>query len=243
VTPAEMDHVEAVESLGAYTLGALPPDQTASLDRHLERCECCRQDLAQLQRAADVLPGTAAPVDPPAKLKDRIMAIVYAEAELLHAAGPAADRPPSRRWSWWRSWSPRPAFAMGSIAAALVVGAIAGAAIVGRDSTGPTGGTRTAQITDPGASRTARAWITVYDGRARLAVRKMPWPARGRVYQVWVQPAGGKPVPAGVLFVVRSGSVEIPGPLRRGERVLVSTEPQGGSPAPTSPPVIVSPPM
>jgi anti-sigma-K factor RskA len=243
VNPAAMDHVEAAESLGAYALGALPDDQAASLDRHLEDCDRCRQDLAQLKQAADVLPAAATPVKPPAELRSRIIAIVDAEAELLHAAGPAADRPPSRRWDRWRGWTARPAFAAGSIAAALVVGAVGGAALSGRGGSDPNGGTRVAQITDPAASRTARAWLRVYDGRARLVVRGMPWPTRGRVYQVWVQGAGRKPVPAGALFAVRTGSVEIPGRLRRGERVLVSSEPQGGSPAPTRPPVIVSPPV
>jgi anti-sigma-K factor RskA len=238
-----MDHVEAAESLGAYALGALPEHQAARLEAHLEDCDRCRQDLAQLKQAADVLPATAPPVQPPAELRDRIMAIVGAEAELLRAAGPAADRPPPRRWTWWRSWSARPAVAAGSVAAALVVGAAAGIALVGRAPSDPEGGTLAARITDPAAARTARAWVSVYDGRARLVVRGMPWPAPRRVYQVWVQPAGGPPVPAGAVFAVRSGSVEIPRRLRRGERVLVSSEPEGGSRAPTRPPVIVSPPV
>jgi anti-sigma factor RsiW len=42
------DHDRFDEDLAAYALGALPPDDAAELERHLEGCEVCRQQLRWL---------------------------------------------------------------------------------------------------------------------------------------------------------------------------------------------------
>ncbi len=81
----------------------------------------------------------------------------------------------------------------------------------------------------------------VGDGDARLELADMPEPPRGRVYQVWLLRPGGKPEPTSSLFVPRAdgaGSVSVPGSLDGVAQVLVSAEPVGGSPAPTSTPLI-----
>lgn len=46
--------------LGAYVLGALAPDERARLEAHLERCDACRAELADLAP----LPGLLARLDP-----------------------------------------------------------------------------------------------------------------------------------------------------------------------------------
>jgi hypothetical protein len=48
------------------------------------------------------------------------------------------------------------------------------------------------------------------------------------------------PRPTSALFMVRSGSVTIPGGLKGASHVLVTAEPAGGSLVPTSKPVIVA---
>ena len=86
-------HASWAESLGAYALGALPEDERAKLERHLQECPSCRRELAELQAAVDVLPGAAPPVQPPPELRARIVTAVESEAELLRAAGAGANRP------------------------------------------------------------------------------------------------------------------------------------------------------
>ena len=69
--------------------------------------------------------------------------------------------------------------------------------------------------------------------------RFMAQPA-AKVYEVWVKHGGAAPVPAATTFVVRSGEIPIAHSVDRGDQVLVTAEPKGGSLTPTSPPMIVA---
>jgi anti-sigma factor RsiW len=70
-----------IEDTGAYVLGALPEDEHARFAAHLAGCEACRAEVEQLRMVADTLPLGAVSVPPPPELKDRIMAVVEAEAD------------------------------------------------------------------------------------------------------------------------------------------------------------------
>jgi hypothetical protein len=61
---------------------------------------------------------------------------------------------------------------------------------------------------------------------------------------MWVQRGSATPTPTGTLFSTRangSANVGVPGSLNGVGRVMVTQEPAGGTPAPTSAPVIVAP--
>jgi anti-sigma-K factor RskA len=65
----------------------------------------------------------------------------------------------------------------------------------------------------------------------------------GRVYEVWMQRGTSAPVPTHSLFDVPhdgSASVALPGDLHGVRVVMVTLEPAGGSPHPTSAPVITA---
>ena len=106
-------HDSLREALGAYTLGALEPDEHAAVETHLQHCEACRDELASLA----VLPG----------LLDRL---TPHEAGALQGSRPCVDPTPAlaaiagerrrlRRSLWvWR-------VAAGVAAAALVVATLA----------------------------------------------------------------------------------------------------------------------
>ena len=81
------------DDVGSYVLRALPDDEHERFEAHLATCEDCRREVAELQVAADTLPLAAVQVAPPPELRDRIMAIVRSEAELLNAAEARADEP------------------------------------------------------------------------------------------------------------------------------------------------------
>jgi hypothetical protein len=125
-------------------------------------------------------------------------------------------------------------------ASLLVVAIVAGALLLGR---GPGERTVQARVLAP-APPTARASLVVGGDRATLRVRNFPPPPRGRIYQVWLKRPGRPPDPTTALFSVRGGdaTVAVPGGVRKGEQVLVTAEPDGGSRAPTRPPVIVAEP-
>jgi anti-sigma factor RsiW len=121
------EHREFSESLAAYALGALPEDESARIREHLAGCHECRAELEWLRAAVDTLPASVPQVEAPPELRSRVMDAVEREAELLNAAGDAADRPepaPPRR-RWWPSISVRPSVVLvGLCVAAIVVGGV-----------------------------------------------------------------------------------------------------------------------
>jgi anti-sigma-K factor RskA len=91
------------------------------------------------------------------------------------------------------------------------------------------------------AGRAAVRGQLISDGGAwHLDVRRLPQPARGRVYQAWVMRDGRNVEPSTVFVLARDGSttVAIPQSLGAGDQVLVTQEPAGGSPAPTTRPLL-----
>ncbi len=240
--PTECEHRDTVS---AYLLGALTADDLYPFEVHLAGCELCQRDVHELSSAADIL-GTAVPtVAAPRELGDRIKNIVRAEAELLHAAGPEADRPapapqvraPRRRWV-----SLRPRFALAGTLAVGVLGGLAiGASLLG-GTTAPRTRAISADILQPGVAHDASATLRVTGESGTLNVSDFPPPPSGRVYEVWLVGAGGSaPHPTDALFSVNSsgsGTVAVPGSLHGVREILVTAEPLGGSLVPTRSPII-----
>jgi anti-sigma-K factor RskA len=232
------------DDVGSYVLRALPDDEHERFEAHLATCESCRREVADLQVAADTLPLAAVQVDPPPELRDRIMAVVRSEAELRGAAearadepakAPAAKAPRRRRWSL----SLRPLPAAMAASALVAAGVVGGIVLTGGDNAQTITGT--VQIA---SAPSARASLQLSDDATKLEVRQMPPPPRGKVYQVWLKRPNQDPAPTTALFRVDpkgSADVEIQrGRLKGVEQVLVTAEPDGGSMAPTSDPVIVA---
>jgi len=225
-------HEQWADAAGAYVLGALPADEVEAYEAHLASCSACRAEVDELMPAVAALPASVPPRRAPAELRGRIMADVNREAELLRAAGPEADRPerarPERRRFRWAV----PAF----VAAALAIGFVVGD-VVSQPSE------RTVELAATGAASAAHAQLTIEDGHATLAADHLPPPPKGRVYQVWLKPHNGKPVPTSSLFVPRSdGTAEVAVPASAADMdlVMVNTEPPGGSQAPTTSPVLTA---
>jgi anti-sigma factor RsiW len=210
------DHDRWEGSLAAWVLGALPEPEAAELETHVAECARCREEADELRRTADALPSVVPQVAPSPEVRDRLMAIVTAEAELLAAAGPEADRPrPARRRRWRLVAAP-------VAAAALAVGVLV--VVLG-------GGVTTV----PAKTVAGTAQLEIRGDSARLIASHLPAPPAGRVYQVWLQ--RGKRVEAtDALFnVTRDGraSVDVPGSLDGVDQVMVTDEPPHGSARPT----------
>jgi anti-sigma-K factor RskA len=209
------DHTRWSEDIGAYLLGALPSDERERFERHLATCPECRREVEELSVAADALPSAAPPVTPPPELKQRIMAVVDAEASLLAAAGSRADAPEApprreRRGFFARRWSFRPAFALAASALLLAVG-IAGGVLAGGGS-----GERTVTAQVAGAATGAQVKLVVGKDGSQLVMTRFPQPPAGRVYQVWTLRKGQSPEPTNVLWTPLSdgsATVSVPGSL------------------------------
>jgi anti-sigma-K factor RskA len=216
------DHTRWKEDLAAYVLGALDGDEAAELERHLEGCERCREEMAWLEPAVQTLPEAIERQEPPGQLREALMAEVRDDVREAQAR-PAAARP--------KRWLLKPA--AGFAVVALLVAGVVGYE-VGND--GPEGG---------GASTLERqvGELTVKmvqegdSGTLQLAgVHQLP---PDKVLEAWVERDGEvEAVPA--LFVPdRNGQAETRIADMNGvEVVMVTEEPQGGSEAPTGKPIM-----
>jgi anti-sigma-K factor RskA len=220
----------------AYVLGALEQGELRDFREHMETCAHCRAEVAELQVVVDELPASAPPAVAPDAMRERILATVRAEAELLSAAGGDADRAP-RPASRWR----KRRFSLVGAGAGLATAVAALIAILlATGSTGHGKLTVTPGVGE-GSARTAQVSLRQRDGHAELVVAHMPQPALGRIYEVWLSRTGSDAKPTNALFGVTdsgSGSVDVPNSLKGIKQVMVTSEPAGGSLHPTTKPLI-----
>jgi len=216
----ERECPQCVEA-AAFVLGALggeDPEYRA----HLAGCSVCRAEVAELRLVIDAVPSAVPDAVAPDGLRERVLAVVRSEAELLRAAGPDADLAPRRP----RGRVPRARVL--AVASMLATTGLAAALIL--PSAGPA--TRAIPARVALTSRGARAVLRERGDRGELILSGMPQPPLGRVYEVWVQRGRNAPAPTDALFTVTSsgsGSVGVPGSLAGVREVLVSAEPLGGS--------------
>ena len=216
------------DDVAAYVLGALEHDEHERFREHLASCARCRAEVAELQPVVDELPASAPATTAPKEMSARILAKVRSEAELLGAAGAGADRPPRRTLAGRR---PRFALAGAGVALAALVAVLIAVSL---------GSSSHSLITPGSAPAGATASLRQRDGHAELIVRRMPPPALGRIYEVWLKHGAGEPKATNALFSVTnggSGAVAVPN-LHGVKEVLVTSEPSGGSLHPTTAPVI-----
>jgi anti-sigma-K factor RskA len=236
---------------GAYAMDAVSYAERVRFERHLAGCDACRQEVRGLREATAAL-GSAAAVRPPDALRETVLHA----ARQTRQVPPAAPAAPARRAGARRrlGWRPRMAVALGAAAAA--VGAAVAAGVVtynmqnrldqaqGRDLTVAAVLTASdARMTSARVSTGGTATVVMSHREHALVftaahLRSLP-PAEN--YELWlIGPAGTRP--AGM--VTASGRGRMVGPmvvsgLSAGDRVGLTVEPAGGSPRPTSPPVVM----
>jgi anti-sigma-K factor RskA len=221
---SDSSHESRRDDVSAYALGALEPDECAEFELHLAGCEQCRQELRWFTPAVEVLAETVERVEPPPQLRENLMETVHAEAAR------SAARPRSSQ-SRLRNLVLRPA--IGIAAVALIA-----AAVFGYSLRGGGGGTDTITGTTP-AGGSVQAMLSRKDDSGTLELTGLSQLPSDEVYQAWVQ-RDGKMEPSS-LFAPRdngTASAAIPQHLNGAQGVLVTIEPQGGSMAPTSPPLV-----
>ncbi|HKW70516.1 MAG TPA: anti-sigma factor [Candidatus Dormibacteraeota bacterium] len=228
------EHEELETSVAAWVLGALDAEEAETVRVHVEGCAGCREVVARLRRVVGALPLTAEEVTPPARLRDRVLAAATASPRTSVPVATRVRRPAPARSS------PRmPAYALAAVAVvALLIGVL-----VGQITLRSPAPSQVARYTLTGHQEMSLAQASVIDlrqdGVALVDFRGLPAPRSGRVYEVWLIPAKGDPVPAAVFVPDSNGAkVVLVNRSLAGYTVMAVTEEAGpdGSQAPTQPP-------
>jgi anti-sigma-K factor RskA len=77
---------------GAYVLGALDAADRATFEQHLAECDACRSEVRSLQPVVDGLAQVAPLVDPPAALRERVLAAAAGQGQAWPAPGASGSR-------------------------------------------------------------------------------------------------------------------------------------------------------
>ena len=215
------------ELTAAYALDALDEREAAEYEAHLARCERCREELTELRETASTLAYAVEAPEPPAGLRERIVAQAVAERPNVVPLRPR-----------WRSLP-------GALAAAAAVAAIGfglwSASLsrsLERERAANAEFARAAAIlSDPDARRISLSGghgtlVVGGTGQAALVVRRLPEAPAGKTYEAWVI-EGGKPRPAG-LFEGGSTAraIVLDEPVPEGAQVAATVEEDGGVPSP-----------
>jgi len=232
---------------GAYAVDALDEAERSAFERHLAACAACRAEVAELTRAAGAL-GALAESTPPPRLRDDVLAGIRQVRPLPPPSDvPAAEEPVStgtarvvpfvRRTSTW--------LAAAAAAVLLAVGGLVWQPWQG-DAPTLTALEQVQQAPDAATVTAASGAVSAsldYSrglGRSAITVEGLAPPPEGRTYQLWYIPASGEPRSAGFLDATGDRSTAVlEGAIGDAASVGVTVEPTGGSPAPTTDPVIV----
>ncbi|WP_405165699.1 anti-sigma factor [Nocardia sp. NBC_01499] len=213
-------------------LDAVPEIERRHIEQRLAKADpAVRQEFSDtVARLHEVMARVASldAQEPPPELEARIL-----------AALPDAERPSvwQRRMRWVVPVAAAACLVIGGSVVADRIGtpppAVPGAEQVHRQ---PDARTLTEPVTGGG---TAVVEVSPQQRLAVLAFDGVAEPPSGRVYQVWLVPSGteSKPRSAGVLDELPSASRPFVTAFDAGEKLAVSVEPPGGSPAPTTTPI------
>jgi anti-sigma factor RsiW len=220
-----MNGHELRDTVAAYILGALSPQEANEFRAHLRDCEECLAEYRTLKPVSDALalaPEPSRSVSP--LVKARIMREIAAE----------------RRTS-------RPLTAYLFAAACLIVAVLLSIGYAYRSAEtarlqAQLNRTNNvlADVLSPNARRYAVPGGQVVKSGTRIYVvmHTLPEPPHGDVYQMWTLAAGAKAVAPSVTFVPAHGETLIQLPVDASHLVAVamSVEPPGGSQQPTTKP-------
>jgi anti-sigma-K factor RskA len=208
-----MSEHDEVESLVAgWVLGALDADELERVRAHIGTCPICRAAASRLGRVLGALPLDVEEIDPPAGMRERILAAATQQGSAETIALPKTRtkqyRPATKETissGRPRGWVPAYA-AAATVVLALVVGLVAGD-LVGRQAPPQAAVVRSALT---GHQALASAKANVIDLRSDAVVlvdfSGLPQLDSGKVYEIWLITAGGRADPAGVFVPDTNGS-------------------------------------
>jgi hypothetical protein len=237
-----MNHEELLDCYELYVLGVAGDPERSEIREHLARgCEVCMQNVQRARQLAAMLAATPDAAAPSPRLRRRIMASVGAEerrfgwAPFLAGATllclfaafyfSSRERQFANETILLRDQLRRQAIELTRLNEAF--------AILG----GP--GTIEAGF---GQGPKGKVFVNPQRGILLVASNLPPAPA-GKIYEAWVIPKSGKPIPAGLFQSDSTGAATHvnPGPVAADAAIVaVTLEPQQGSAQPTTTPLLAA---
>lgn len=243
-----MDTPHEIEDLlGAHALGALSEPEARKVEAHLRVCQACAARLAEYERVAAGLLHLSPSVDPPAELRDAVLASldkVSTAGELAHPR----DRT-GRRLSWAAGLA-------GAVLIALNMVQLYRGAQLEAQLGSILGQQQAMQTAQALRSYPSSQSVVVQSGDVRgtflydadlplavLYVWGLQDPGPRHSYQAWLIAPDGERTSGGLLELPRdqgfaSFVVDAPLPMREYVGFGVTLEPAGGSPRPTGPRIL-----
>jgi len=251
---------EIIELSAAVALGAAEPGDWERVEQHADECPKCAQALREFRDVAAVLGASVPQVDPPARLRNRVLLAAQRTPQEVPVLPRVSGLPWLRRFAWPRmGFSPAWAVAMASMLVsvlslvwvAMLQGQVAdlrSAAAAERERA-----TRYDQVVEVLASpqlavrsltpavQGMHSYGTVYlDPNSRtgmLTARGLPPVQPGHAWQLWFV-RGNERVSGGLLWPDRLGNgytlIQVPPDVTSFEGIGVTEEPGTGSAWPTT---------
>jgi anti-sigma-K factor RskA len=199
--------------LGPYVLGELTPEEERELERHLEECSSCRDELHVVWGIHNALREAAAG-EPPPDLK---------ALTLARAKGESSARSRLR----WTVWVPA--------AAALLVAAVLGLGILRSIVDDPSEGVPlTATTLAPKAGGEVRGEVVGENLQVELEVWDMPELRENEYYEMWYYAEDGGRISCGTFRVGPEGDTTVnltaPATAKHYPEIEVTREPDDGDP-------------
>ena len=199
--------------LGPYVLGELTPEEERELERHLEECSSCWDELRVVWGIHNALREAAAGEPPP-----ELRALTLARAK-----GESSARSGLR----WTVWVP--------VAAALLVAAVLGfgflRSIVGDPSEGVA---LTPTTLAPKAGGEVRGEVVGENLQVELEVWDMPELRENAYYEMWYYAEDGSRISCGTFRTGRDGRTTVhltaPASARSYPEIEITREPDDGNP-------------
>ena len=249
-------HEQFADDLALYALQALEGEERLALEKHLETCPSCRQEVEQLRGDVTLLAISVSGPTPPSRCRKRLMTAIAKEAR----RGPARL---SKPMAWWR------VLELGAAVAAVALIAILlrqnramHQHIAELETNSMAQQQQLVQAKELMATLTSAEAVhfTLVAGKTppqpqgkAIYVRSsstlvflasnMPELPPQKTYELWLIPTSGAPVPAGLFRPDAHGSAAVlKPPLPTGveaKTFAITVEPSAGSAAPTSTPIMV----
>jgi anti-sigma-K factor RskA len=249
-------HEQFADDLALYALSALGGEDRLALEKHLETCPACRQEVEQLRVDVSLLALSVSGPTPPSRCRERLMAAIAKESRRSRARL-------SKPMAWWRvlEWG----------AAVAAVALVALLLRQNRDMRGHIAeleSNSVAQQQQLVQAKELMATLTSADavhftlvagktppqpqgkaiyvrssGTLVFLASNMPQLPPQKIYELWLIPPSGAPIPAGLFRPSPRGSATvIKPPLPPGveaQTFAITIERAAGSSAPTSQPILV----
>ena len=239
----EMDRERFDELKDAFVLGALPEEERRELEEYLAAHPERQAEIDELGAVAGLLALSPREQEPSLELRRSIMDVVEAEAE----------RPRARSGSvlaGLREFLSIRNLALGA-AALLVIGLFSWNVVLQgemrdlqsrvQSMQASEGDSRMVALEGSGPARQVSADVMILeDHRAVLMAEDMPPVPEDKTFQIWVIEKD-VPRPSGVFEVGEDQvAVVVENPVEGADAIAVTVEPEGGSPQPTTEPMLVA---